>query len=115
MSASNTLWLAAVTYTGLALSQAVTPATISLDSSRPYVQIVFDHFGKRIPVFDGEPSVGIWLRLYNNCILPIRVNVISGENRNAGLLVAHEVIEGRSSVLAVQGTTGPEAQEARRV
>jgi hypothetical protein len=103
MTVSKALWLAAVIYGGVAYSQTANSASISLDPSRPYVQIVFDHFGKRTPVFEDEPSVGVWLRLYNNCVLPIKVNVISGENRNSGLLVAHEVIEGRSSILTVRG------------
>ena len=70
--------------------------SISLDPARPYVEIVFERYGKRIPVFDGESDLGVWLRLRNNCILPVTVHVLRHENRNPGFLVPHTVTGGYS-------------------
>lgn len=42
-----------------------------LDQSKPYVYLEVDHVGARKPLRDGEPNTGIWLRMKNNCKLPI--------------------------------------------
>jgi len=78
---------------GIVQAQGRGPASIALDQSRPYVEIAFDHYAERLPVFAGESRVGIWLRLRNNCIVPIKVDIRSGENRNLGLLLTHDVVE----------------------
>lgn len=67
--------------------------TIAIDHSRPFIDIVFERFGRRAPVFSGETERGVWLRLRNNCIVPIKVNVLRRKNENEGALVVHEVVE----------------------
>lgn len=42
-----------------------------LDQSKPYVYLEVDHIGAREPRNEGEPNNGIWLRLHNNCAIPI--------------------------------------------
>ena len=42
-----------------------------IDQSKPYVYLKFDHIGPRKPVQDGEGDTGIWLRVVNNCRIPI--------------------------------------------
>lgn len=42
-----------------------------IDQSKPYVYLKFDHIGPRKPVQDGEGNTGIWLRVVNNCRIPI--------------------------------------------
>jgi hypothetical protein len=42
-----------------------------IDQSKPYVYLNFDHIGPRKPVQDGEGNTGIWLRVVNNCRIPI--------------------------------------------
>jgi hypothetical protein len=74
-----------------ALGQTSAPS-ISLDPSRPYIDIVFDRLGKRAPVFDGEPDEGVWLRLRNNCVLPVHVQVLGRPHQNPGYIIPHEVV-----------------------
>src|SRR5690349_20465469 len=103
MRASSVLWCAALVYGGMSQAQNQRDASIALDQSRPFVEIVFAHYGPRVPVIEGEASVGVWLKLRNNCILPIKVYVLSDENRNAGLLVTHDVVAGRSNLPGLDG------------
>jgi len=42
-----------------------------IDASKPYVYLEIDHVGPRKPMREGEPNVGIYLHLTNNCALPI--------------------------------------------
>jgi hypothetical protein len=44
-----------------------------VDASKPYVYLEFDHIGPRVPRNEDEPKTGIWLRLHNNCKVPIIV------------------------------------------
>jgi hypothetical protein len=57
-----------------------------LDGSNPYVYLKLDHVGPRKPAVDGEPSVGVWIRLVNNCRLPILVPTISGDANGISVL-----------------------------
>jgi hypothetical protein len=45
-----------------------------IDPNRPYVYLKFDHTGKGIPRSESEPTSRIWLRLVNNCHVPIIVS-----------------------------------------
>jgi hypothetical protein len=44
-----------------------------IDANRPYAYLKFDHVGKGIQREEGEPTSRIWLRLTNNCRLPIAI------------------------------------------
>lgn len=44
-----------------------------IDPAKPYVYLEVDHIGPRQPRAAGEPKIGIWMRLHNNCIVPIIV------------------------------------------
>jgi len=65
----------------LPASRAQKPTTYDLaqgsnfiiDPSKPSVYLEVDHIGPRKALRDGEPGVGIWLHLKNNCRLPIVV------------------------------------------
>jgi hypothetical protein len=68
--------------------------SISIDRNRPYIDIVLARTGERTPIFDGEITDGMWLRLRNNCILPIKVNVLRRKSKDSdGFLVVHQVVE----------------------
>jgi hypothetical protein len=54
---------------------------LSIDPSRPYVYLTFDHIGEGTPVSDKEPVTRIWLRLTDNSRLPI---VVSGRRNAVG-------------------------------
>jgi hypothetical protein len=46
---------------------------LRIDPSRPFVYLRFDHVGEGARVWDRDPATRIWLRLVNNCRLPIVV------------------------------------------
>jgi hypothetical protein len=54
-----------------------------IDSSKPYVYLELDHVGPREPLRGGEPTAGLWLRLKNNCKLPIVVVTIRSSSQNS--------------------------------
>jgi hypothetical protein len=61
----------------------------ALDASKSYVYLQVDHLGPRKPLTEGEPSVGLWLRLRNNCRIPI---VIATFGAAGELAVVDEVV-----------------------
>jgi len=61
--------------TSCAFAQSVgTMEKFLIDPNRPYVYLKFDHIGKGIPRSEREPTSRIWLRLVNNCHVPIIVS-----------------------------------------
>jgi hypothetical protein len=44
-----------------------------IDENKPFVYVRFDHTGPGIPRDEDEPATRIWLRLVNNCRVPIVV------------------------------------------
>lgn len=77
--------------------------SFSLNESNPYVFMVFDHFGRRTPFIHGEPDTGVWLRIVNNCRVPILVPTV-GPNSKGEIVVLDEVIQ--SGLDAVEITPG---------
>jgi hypothetical protein len=65
-----------------------------IDPSKHYVYLKFDHVGDREPLSADEPSKGLWLRLVNNCRLPIAVAIFNTENAepNPGIGLFDEVV-----------------------
>ncbi|SRR6266436_849858 len=65
-----------------------------IDSSKHYVYLKFDHVGDREPLSADEPSKGLWLRLVNNCRIPITVAIFNTENASpdAGIGIYDEVV-----------------------
>jgi hypothetical protein len=51
-----------------------TAESFVIDLNHPYVYLKFDHFGAGIPRNRNEPTSRIWLRLVNNCRVPIIVS-----------------------------------------
>jgi hypothetical protein len=70
-----------------------------IDPSKPYVYLEVDHHGPRKPLRDGEPDTGIWLRLKNNCTLPVVViaSGVPAESPGEALWVEDEVVPNRPS------------------
>ena len=66
-----------------------------LNPAKPYAYIEFDHAGKRAPLGRGESKYGYWLRLVNNCRLPIAVTVYARNypNRGVGIVLFDEVVK----------------------
>ena len=63
-----------------------------IDESKPYVYLKFDHFGDREPANNGESSKGLWLRLVNNCSLPIKISVFHVGMHNQGFALNFDVV-----------------------
>jgi hypothetical protein len=63
-----------------------------LDGTKPYVYLQFDHVGPRKPLHEGEPSTGLWLRIVNNCKVPISVRSYGVTTGDIGTGVFDETI-----------------------
>jgi hypothetical protein len=79
-----------------------------IDSSKPYVYLKFDRVADRKPLSPEEASRGLWLRLVNNCRIPIIVAVFNPGTGDPGFGVLDEVIP----IGPVKGlmSSGPRAQ-----
>ena len=83
------IMLLALASSGLA---QMSPQQFVIDQSKPYVYLRFDHLGNREPAHGGESAKGLWLRLVNNCNLPIKISVFDVGTRNAGVGINFEVV-----------------------
>jgi hypothetical protein len=64
-----------------------------IDHSKPYAYIKFDHTGARKPVNEWESPRGLWLRLVNNCRIPLQLSVLGSSTGDPGVLLKFEVVE----------------------
>lgn len=60
--------------------------------SKPYVYLQFDHVGPRKPIQEGETKTGLWLRIVNNCRVPIMVPTFGLTTGDPGVGVLDEVV-----------------------
>lgn len=67
-------WLLLLATLGTLGQTADTVSSFVIDPNRPYVYLRFDHVGVGIRRNEGEPTSRIWLRLVNNCRVPITVS-----------------------------------------
>lgn len=74
--------------------QAQAASNLVVDSARPYVYIKFDHAGfqKRQSTPADSNARRIWLRLVNNCRLPIRVMGFDPGTGDAGIGLSYSVV-----------------------
>lgn len=63
-----------------------------IDKSEPYVYLKFDHTGQRRPLSRREPDKGLWIRLVNNCRIPIIVATFDPGTSDPGSGVYDEVV-----------------------
>jgi hypothetical protein len=63
-----------------------------IDETRPYVYIRFDHAARRKPLSRDEVPEGLWLRLVNNCSIPLSVSTFDPGTGDQGVGVFDEVI-----------------------
>ena len=64
-----------------------------IDQSKPYVYLKFDHIGPRKPVQNGEGNVGLWLRVVNNCRIPIVFMSFNMPTGEPGVGLMDEVVK----------------------
>ena len=74
-------------------AQASSASPFVIDRSKPYVYLKFDHVGPRKPLQSGEPEVGLWLSVVNNCHLPVVFKSFSMPPGVPGMGLMDEVIE----------------------
>lgn len=80
-----------------------------VDPSKPYVYLEVDHIGPREPHNEKEPNTGIYLRLRNNCRLPIIVSTFGGptDGTDGEVGVMDEVVLNKTVVHSdLDGTGG---------
>lgn len=99
----------------LALAVQVTAAqgvsnSFVIDASNPYVYLKFDHVGRRVPLSLSEPHEGLWLRLVNNCRVPVVVSLYN--SGPGGLALFDKIIPAGPSLSPPMGkaTMGQDGQ-----
>jgi hypothetical protein len=98
--------LACILLLAVASMYAQSPDTsFVLDGTKPYVYLQFDHVGPRRPLHEGEPSTGLWLRIVNNCKVPISVKSYGVTTGDVGTGVFDEIIPIQQG-LTVQADSG---------
>ena len=90
------------------------PTDFVLDSSMPYVYLKFDHVGPRTPLLPGEDPEGLWLRIVNNCRVPISVRSFGMTPDNQGISVFDEVIPARSAGVEIHHDISVEDPPAKQ-
>ncbi len=68
------------------------PSDFVLVHGKPWAYLRLDHVGPRKPLFKDEGEVGIWLRLVNNCRLPIKLLTMGKDPNNEGVVLLDEVV-----------------------
>lgn len=77
----------------LGWSRDIQPKDFVIDQSKPYVYLKFDHVGPRKPIGEGEGKVGLWLRVVNNCRIPILFVSHDMPSGSPGVMLDDEVVE----------------------
>jgi hypothetical protein len=91
-----------------ASAQNTSVQSFVLDQSKPFVYLKFDHIGPRKPLRNGEGNTGLWLRVVNNCRIPIVFESFSMPSGEPGVGLMDEVVE-TEPILQVYST--PEEKE----
>ncbi len=84
-----------------------------IDQSKPYVYLKFDHIGPRKPIQSGESRTGLWLRVVNNCRIPIVFASLSVPTGELGVGLMDEVVE-IEPTLQIYSSPGDKREIQRR-
>ena len=63
-----------------------------IDSTKDYVYLQFDHLGNRERIGDDAVSKGVWIRLVNNCRVPVIVATFDPGTGDPGMGIYDEVV-----------------------
>ena len=76
--------------TALWASAQVKTTDFLIDSSKDYVYLKFDHLGRRERLGGDEVSKGLWIRLVNNCRVPVVVAMFNPgtDDRGSGIYLS---------------------------
>jgi len=64
-----------------------------IDASKPFAYIKFDHVADRKKPSPDESPKGLWLRLVNNCRVPIAVTANGPEAGEPGVTIEYDVVQ----------------------
>jgi hypothetical protein len=81
------------------VAQTRSAPRLALDATKPIVYVSLDRIGPRPPVDEYEPDRGLWLRVVNNCTLPIEVQTMEAGTEPELTLVADEIIGRMTTIL----------------
>jgi hypothetical protein len=76
-----------------AFGQDIDANNFVLDQSKPYVYLTYDHIGPRKPVQRDEANTGLWIRVVNNCRIPIMLRGVDALYGDAGYYLDDEIVE----------------------
>jgi len=87
-----------------------------LNPDRPFVYLSFDHIGVGERFSQDEPSTRIWLRLVNNCQLPIKVRTFGVPHGTAAgeIGVLHDVVEDHP-ILTISADVVPKSNADQKI
>jgi len=105
------------------LATAVLPQQLSdrfvIDASKPFAYVKFDHVANRKQPSPNESPKSLWLRLVNNCRLPIAVRANGPEPGEPGVTIEYDVVQisirgwpGQGRILDPFGSSPPSQVEA---
>ena len=84
--------LCGVLLTSLLASGQVQTTDFLIDPSKDYVYLKFDHVGRRERLEGDEISQGLWMRLVNNCRLPVIVATFNPGTNDPGVGIYDVVV-----------------------
>lgn len=96
-----------------AFAQNESATNFVIDQSKPYVYLKFDHIGPRKPIQKGEGNTGLWLRVVNNCRIPIVFASFNMPTGELGVGLMDEVVE-TEPTLQIFSTPEEEKEIKRR-
>jgi hypothetical protein len=96
-----------------AFAQGNEASSFVLDHSRQYVYLKFDHIGPRKPVQSGESGIGLWLKVVNNCRIPILFKSYGVPPGEPGVGLADETVEVEEARIQIYGLFAKEAAAAK--
>ena len=103
------IWLFVLASCVCASGQSQRRVDFVIDASKPYVFLKFDHIGSRRPIREGESSTGVWLRVVNNCHVPIVFEGRDGTPGEPGVVLLDEVVD-KEPMLEIFASPTPDIQ-----
>ena len=73
MHAKVLTFVAVLSCSLVSASQEQTRYSFAIDPSKPFAYLQYERIGPREPAREGEPPIGLWLKVVNNCGAAIRV------------------------------------------
>jgi hypothetical protein len=89
------------------------PQDFVINSSNPYVYLKLDHVGPRKPAVVGEPALGAWIAVVNNCRIPILVPTITTDAGVDGITVLDQIVTYGAGIVSEANKIEPEPLDGK--